>query len=167
MTASEYLPLWARALPAVMLAAAATVFAVVAVLTAVRGTPAAGLVVSLAALGAAALGLVAVPVVERRVLASAQPASGTVELAWDDLFRTDALLLLRMGAAILASIALGCAVSALVDPQTTSSWTMFPWWSVTVVQLLYLSRRGRLQPGLYPEDLRAAYAAEGLGRGPR
>jgi hypothetical protein len=44
---------------------------------------------------------------------------------------------------------------------------MFPWWSVTVVQLLYLSRLGRLQPGLYPEDLRAAYAVEGLGRGPR
>ncbi|MDN3496079.1 hypothetical protein QL996_09085 [Planococcus sp. APC 4015] len=110
------------------------------------------------AVGAAFIGRWA----ERRVIAQPQPASDTVELAWDDLFRTDALSILRMGAAMAAWFPLGLAAAMLMRaglPLASSGWEamlgLFPWWGIPIIQVVFLWRQGRLREPLYPAFLRA------------
>jgi len=106
---------------------------------------------------------------ERRVLSQPQPASDTVELAWDDLFRKDALSTLRMAAAMAAWLPFGLCVAILLRaglPFASSGWEatlgLFPWWGIPVLQVVYLLGQGRLPAALYPEFLRApALAPEG------
>ncbi|MGA7148363.1 MAG: hypothetical protein WBX17_07750 [Microbacterium sp.] len=98
---------------------------------------------------------------ERRVLAQPQPATDTLELAWDDLFRGDALSTLRMGAAMAAWLPFGVGVSILMRaglPFASTGWEatlgVFPWWGIPILQLVYTMQQGRLPRDLYPDWLR-------------
>ncbi|MGZ0711046.1 hypothetical protein ACWPKO_22235 (plasmid) [Coraliomargarita sp. W4R53] len=129
---------------------------------------------------AASLGLALVVtwigrVTEKRILACPQPASNTLELGWDDLFRTDSLNSLRMATAMAAWLPFGIALTALTNIWIFGGRSdleqfagLFPWWGIPLLQVMYLLSAGRLSSGLYPEYLRApqvGYAAvEGTAR---
>ncbi len=104
---------------------------------------------------------------EGRVLDRPQPASDTLELAWDDLFRTDALSTLRMSAAMTAWLPFGMAASLLTavwlfpQPlQLASLVGLFPWAGVPLLQVLYTLGSGKLPAALYPEFLRGPAVEE-------
>lgn len=112
--------------------------------------------------------VIVVRVAERCILAQPQPASDTVELAWDDLFRADALSTLRMGAAMAAWLTLGLAGALLLRaglPFASSAGEavlgLFPWWGIPALQVLYTLRQGRLPDRLYPVILRGPRPAGG------
>ncbi|MFK4835032.1 hypothetical protein ACI3KY_04815 [Microbacterium sp. ZW T2_14] len=108
--------------------------------------------------------LVALPPVERLVLAQPQPATDTLELAWDDAFRTTTLSALRLSAALPAWLACALALAALwlgADGLFSTFASQVPTWGVIALTFLYPSTGRRLRAGLYPEWLRRPVAAEG------
>lgn len=161
LTTADYIGRWRARIPAAVLGGTGLLLAgvVVAVgLGAVQPT-------LLVWLGAAVLLGVAAALVgraaESRVLAQPQPATDTLELAWDDLFRSDALSTLRMGTAMAAWLPFGLALSILLRaglPFASTGWEAtlgaFPWWGVPVLQLVYTLQQGRLSHRLYPAFLR-------------
>ena len=95
---------------------------------------------------------------ERRILVQPQPASTTLELAWDDLFRADALRTLRMAETMLVWIPLGIGGSLLLhmilsnpSPEAGSIMQLFPWWGIPFIQVLYTWGAGRLPAALRPD----------------
>jgi len=98
------------------------------------------------------------PILDRLVLDRPQPAADTLELAWDDAFRTETLSSLALVTCQLTGLAIGIGMIALATPG--SLWaalaTQLPTWGVIAPQLVYLGWNGQrpLLPALYPEWLR-------------
>ena len=92
---------------------------------------------------------------ERAVLARPQPASNTLELAWDDSFRADVLSSLRLSAATAAWLSLGTATTTLWVSFAPNAEFLpsFPWWALPFLQVLYTLSEGRMRASLYPEFL--------------
>ncbi|MFB7890816.1 hypothetical protein ACFC1I_01265 [Microbacterium sp. NPDC056044] len=159
----DYLPGWAVQLPLWLIGAAALGCTALTIAWVDGAIAAATAAMASVALAFAALALVACRVAERRVLAQPQPATNTLELAWDDLFRRDALGALRMSVAMAAWPAVGVAGSALflvalghTAPDAARVLTTFPWFGIPCIQVAYTLLSGRLPSKLYPEYLRVA-----------
>ncbi|WP_109209264.1 MULTISPECIES: hypothetical protein [Microbacterium] len=108
-----------------------------------------------ATIGAVAV-FVAMPFIERRVLAQPQPASDTLELAWDDALRTTALGSVRLSAALTAWMALALALGAVwigSDALFSSFAQQLPTWGVIALTFVYPSNGRRLRGDLYPDWL--------------
>ncbi|GAA1844266.1 hypothetical protein ACFQZV_10735 [Microbacterium koreense] len=163
LTVREYVGRWRAALPIVLLVCAA-ILGVAAGIAIILGAIPRSYAPWLAATGALAVAAtVAGWAIERRILAQPQPASDTLELAWDDLFRTDALATLRMGAAMVAWLPVGLATALLVlaaIPFATaeSILGLFPWFGIPLLQVIYAIGQNRLAPRLYPDFLRTGPA---------
>lgn len=165
----DYLGGLRRRTPDALLALAVVATVLVALAQSVTAIPTGPAVLTYAGLGFAVLVGIGTRIAEDRVLDQAQPASNTLELAWDDLFRADALSSLRLGAAMAAWLPLGLATAFLAtvvlrphDPDASLIAGLFPWWGLPVLQVVYLAGQGRLPAALYPEFLRApALAPEG------
>lgn len=168
----DYLPLWAAQLPLWLLVAAALACTALGAVT-LAGAIAPGTAITAATAFVFAL-LVAVVcrAAERRVLAQPQPATNTLELAWDDLFRSDALGALRMSAAMAAWLPVGLAASSLLlaavgyaAPDLSRLLTTFPWFGIPFIQVGYTLAAGRLPAALYPGYLRPAPEAAATSPG--
>ncbi|MFD4959779.1 hypothetical protein [Microbacterium sp. NPDC058389] len=162
----DYLPTWAALLPAWLLAAAVLACALLAAMTSVGAIAPLSAIVAVAALAFAGLAAAACRVAEHRVLAQPQPASDTLELAWDDLFRVGAFVSLRMSAAMAAWLPLGLALTGIVyaaigigEPDVSRLFSLFPWFGIPFLQVGYSLIDGRLPIRLYPEYLRPAAPA--------
>lgn len=100
---------------------------------------------------------VALRPVEQLVLAQPQPASDTLELAWDDAFRATTLGALRLSAALTAWLACALALCSLwlgADGLFSTFATQVPTWGVIALTFVYPSTGRRLRAGLYPDWLR-------------
>jgi len=154
---SDYIGPWRRLTPVFLLAAAAASCAAVAVAHALALIDSVFAVLAYAALAFAALAMAGGRFAERLVLAQPQPASDALQLAWDDLFRADALSALRMGAATAAWLPLGLALTIVGDAWLlpgSADAAAFPWWGIPALQVLYSLGQGRLPDPLYPDFLR-------------
>lgn len=112
----------------------------------------------------AATAFTALGPVERLVLAQPQPATDTLELAWDDAFRTTALGALRLSAALSAWLACSLALGALWlggDGMLSTFATQVPTWGVIALTFVYPSTGLRLRAGLYPDWLRRSVTVGG------
>jgi hypothetical protein len=97
------------------------------------------------------------PPLERRILSQPQPASDTLELAWDDALRATALGAVRLTIALSAWVALTLAIGALwlgAGGPFSSFAGQLPTWGVIALQFVYPSTGRRLRPELYPDWLR-------------
>lgn len=152
----DYLGRWARRLPGLLLWCSIAACIVMPVIVISRPGHVGFSVFAVAAAAFAFAGaVVAARWAERAVLDRPQPASNTIELAWDDLFRTDALLELRRLQATAAWIPFGIATSASFTalapyPTAETAAGMFPWWGIPVVMCVYAFAAGRLRPGIHP-----------------
>lgn len=103
------------------------------------------------------------PILDRLVLDRPQPAADTLELAWDDAFRTETLSSLALATCQLTGLAIGIGVIVIAPPGTlwAALATQVPTWGVIAPQLVYLGWNGQrpLQPALYPEWLRSPVTA--------
>lgn len=157
MRTRDYLGPWRRLTPTVLLA-----LAIVAVVAAFAWQPVARhraepwmLWLCAGALMLAIAVSIGTHLAERAVLAQPQPASNTLELAWDDSFRADVLGSLRLAAASAAWISLGVATTTLwvsFAPNAEFLYS-FPWWALPLLQVLYTLGEGRMRESLYPEFL--------------
>ncbi|MBW9094033.1 hypothetical protein JNB62_10095 [Microbacterium jejuense] len=133
--------------------------AIIAVSTAAPGRLAPSAVSAFVAAAALTLCLHAArPFLDRLVLDRPQPAADTLELAWDDAFRTETLRSLALAACQLSGIAIG--MGAIAIAPTATLWAavamQLPTWGAIVPQFVYVGWNGRpLQPALYPDWLRA------------
>lgn len=100
-------------------------------------------------------------VMERIVLSQPQVASDDLQLAWDDLFRADALWSLRSAATMAAALPLGIAAGTLtLTPIAATrpelSTLMSPWTPVLIAaaQVTYSLRLGKMAASRYPAALR-------------
>jgi hypothetical protein len=162
---ADYVGRARRLAPLLLLIAAAGSCVALAVSDAMRPVGFVPLALTCAALAFALVATIGGRYAERLVLAQPQPASDTLELAWDDLFRADTLSVLRMGAATAAWLPLGLAVTVLADAwllQGPADFAaLFPWWGIPALQVLYTLGQGRLPDPLYPDFLRpAAHSTE-------
>jgi hypothetical protein len=155
---ADYVGRARRLAPLLLLIAAAASCVAIAVSDAMRPVNFVPLTLTYAALAFAVVATIGGRYAERLVLAQPQPASDTLELAWDDLFRADTLSVLRMGAATAAWLPLGLAVTILADAWLlqgpTDFASLFPWWGIPALQVLYSLGQGRLPDPLYPDFLR-------------
>lgn len=157
----DYLGPWRRLAPGALLAASALgVVALIAWPALRRGSEQWMLPLALCTLVFALLVFVATRTAERAVLARPQPASNTLELAWDDSFRADTLGWLRLSAAIAAWLPLGLAASIIwllflpAQPLDLAALAMhFPWWGIPILQLAYSLGEGQMRAALYPPSL--------------
>ncbi len=164
--ARDYLPGWAAQLP-LWLVAASILGCTAVTASSLGGSIAAGTAATVCIAQAfAALVLVVCRAAERRVLAQPQPATNTLELAWDDLFRADSLNALRMSVSMAAWLPLGLAICVLylaalglADPDVSRVLTTFPWFGIPLIQVAYTATSGRLPARLYPQYLRAQEVA--------
>lgn len=178
LTTRDYLGAWRTLTPVVLLIAAGAATAVVTVTAALGYTPLEVLLATAGALVFAVAVATTSRFLERRVLAQPQPASDTLELAWDDLFRTDALNSIRMSTAMAAWLPLGIAaamlLSLLIDggialfapspppysvPDIGDLMALFPWWGIPALQVMYSLGGGKLSAPLYPAFLRTPVGA--------
>ncbi len=174
----DYLGAWRTVTPVVLLIAATAGTLVLGILTVSGRVPLEMLLLTAGALVLAIAAAIGTRLLERHVLAQPQPASDTLELAWDDLFRVDALSSMRMSAAMTAWLPLGMVgamlVSLVIDggislftsgppfrssPDLTELMTLFPWWGIPVLQIVYTLGNGRLPAALYPAFLRTPVGA--------
>lgn len=110
---------------------------------------------------AGALGLAlcaSLPLIDRRILAPAQPASDALELAWDDLSRTASLNTVRLVVTTVSLFAVAFTLSAYTP--TGSAWFGFtfalaPWAQLLLQRALPTDGRG-LAPGLRPASVAPA-----------
>lgn len=159
MRTSDYLDPARRLLPWALGIAAAVVVATAAAIRASAPARVDGALVTIAvALAAVAMVVFAVvPWLERLVLAQPQPASDTLQLAWDDSLRTGTLSELRLAAALSAWFALAVALVALWQgdaPGTPTLATQLPTWGMIALQFVYPITGRRLRTELYPDWLR-------------
>lgn len=157
----DYLGLWRTRVPVVLLVAAVLATAALSVTTILGVTALAALLSTAGALLLAIAATAGTRWAERRILDQPQPASDTLELAWDDLFRADALSTLRMSASMTAWLPFGMATTLLVSlllpaqtPELATLLGLFPWWGIPLLQVLYTLGTGKLPAALYPEFLR-------------
>jgi len=104
---------------------------------------------------------VAVPILERKVLDQPQPASDTLELAWDDAFRATTIGQLHLSLAFAAWIVLALSVGVLwpgADGPFTGLAAQVPTWGIIALHLGYPHTGRPLPAGLYPEWLRRPVA---------
>ncbi|GAA5209304.1 hypothetical protein [Microbacterium kyungheense] len=103
------------------------------------------------------------PLLDRLVLDRPQPAADTLELAWDDAFRTETLRSLALVTCQVTALALSLGVIILASPGTlwAALATQLPTWAVIAPQFIYLGWNGQrpLRPALYPEWLRTPVPA--------
>jgi hypothetical protein len=99
--------------------------------------------------------------VEGRVLAQPRRAHDELELAWTDIFRADTLGALRLSLSVAAWLPLGLAASFLLfdaiavnDPTALTMLQQFPWWGVSLLQVLLALGQGTMPASLYPAGLR-------------
>ena len=164
MTVGDYLPMWRRMLPWAI--AAAAVPALITLMITWARSPEvidswAALCVMVVA-GVTLLMFVALPSLDRLILAQAQPASDTLELAWDDALRTRALQTFRLSCALGAWFTLSLSLVTMWDGHVTGAmwWTQLPTWGLILLQFTYPLDGRRLPDPLYPAWLRRP-AAEG------
>ncbi|GAA3623521.1 hypothetical protein GCM10022200_02180 [Microbacterium awajiense] len=159
MMTADYLGPARRALPWVLLAAASVATFLLAgsqfderVSTEPMTTTAAFIFACVAAVAFAVL-----PRLDRLILDRAQPASDTLELAWDDAFRAYALSSLRLSAAIAAWFALAFSLGALCAayaPPSVFFAMQLPTWGIVALQFVYPNTGRPLPESLYPDWLR-------------
>lgn len=106
---------------------------------------------------------VATRFVEARVLAQPRRAHDELELAWTDIFRADTLGALRLSLSVAAWLPLGLSASFLLldavatnEPTTLTMLQQFPWWGVSLLQVLHAFGQGTMPGPLYPPGLRPA-----------
>lgn len=166
MRSSDYLDPFRRLLPWALGAFAAASFIAVLIV----GTRDPGAVDTLAAAATipAAIIVVAVfialPILEKHVLSRPQPATDTLELAWDDAFRAAAIGNLRLSGALAAWILASLAAVTLLDrPDSTfhAFLLQVPTWGLIALQFVYPNTGRRLQRDLYPDWLRQPLSAGG------
>jgi hypothetical protein len=165
LSVRDYLPAWAARLPACLLFVAALAYAGLLATTIAGAIAPATLLAATVLLSFAVLAAIAGRIAERRVLAQSQPASDTLELAWDDLFRVGTFAPLRMVAAMAAWLPLSLALAGIFhavvgidQPDWSQQFSLFPWYGVPFIQFGYILLDGRLPARLYPEYLRSAPA---------
>lgn len=157
MRTGDYLGAWRRVTPNVLLAGGALLVVVAFSVQPTLSNPAEPWMLWLAA-GTMMLALVASVgghLAERAVLARPQPASNTLELAWDDSFRADVLGSLRLAMSSAAWLPLGVATTILwlsIAPNA-EFLPSFPWWGIPCLQVLYAIGEGQMRASLYPEFL--------------
>ncbi len=163
LTTQDYLQPWRCALAPVALgAASAGVTAVLAWWIAQPGRIATDTVLwCVGFLAFAIIVFVVMRVMERVVLSQPQVASDDLQLAWDDLFRADALWSLRSAATMAAALPLGMAAGtltltpiAVAPPELTtimSSWTPV---LIGATQVTYSLGLGRMAASRYPAAFR-------------
>ncbi|MCP2637126.1 hypothetical protein K0817_011210 [Microbacterium sp. HD4P20] len=101
--------------------------------------------------------LVVVPPLERRVLAQAQPATDTLELAWDDAFRSTTIGQLRLSMAFAAWGVIASSVGAIwigADGAFSGLAWQLPTLGLIALQFVYPGTGRRLPAALYPDWLR-------------
>lgn len=167
LTTRDYLGRWRAIVPVALLLAATAATAALVITTIIGIAPLSPTLATVGALLLALAATVGTRWAERRILDRPQPASDTLELAWDDLFRADALGSLRMSAAMTALLPFGMAAIFLVSvwlprqpPELTTLMGLFPWWGIPALQVLYALGSGKLPPALYPEFLRVPAPAQ-------
>jgi hypothetical protein len=163
---ADYLDPFRRRLPWMLAAGAAASLAAVIGSSASRPGPVDGvLALSLLIITIMAVAtFVAVPVLERRVLDQPQPASDTLELAWDDAFRATTIAQLRLALALAAWIVLALSTGLLWpggDGPFSGFALQIPTWGIIALQFVYPNTGRRLPHDLYPDWLRRPVAAEG------
>ncbi len=157
---ADYLPAWMR-LPAPILLATGVLACVFEV---IHWGPGSSIgILSLSLLAGATVIAVICSWLSRRVLDTPQPAADEIELAWNDLFRTHSLALLRMLMTISAWLALALPISASADmvwpgapPTVTAALTMAPVIGVAVIQIATSLTQGWMRSERYPDSLRTA-----------
>lgn len=159
LTAADYLSLFSRLLPWTLAIGGAVALAVLTVtaVTAPDRLDATAAAPAFVLGGVAAVAFTALPWLERLILSQPQPATDTLELAWDDTFRASALLSLRLSCALAAWFALSLSVVALLigsGSTWNSSATQLPTWGMLALQFAYPSTGRPLPAGLYPDWLR-------------
>lgn len=159
----DYIGVWRTRVPLVILAAGAALLIIIMTLTVVGAVDTVHLGWAITATGVSAAAVLAAVWAERRVRAQPQPATDTVELAWDDVFRADALRTVRMGAAMAAWVGAGVSIAVLWRaglPVETFTWDavlgVFPWFGIPLIQVIYSADQGRLRDRLYPAWLRSS-----------
>lgn len=121
---------WILALGAAVMTAAAVVASTVA-----RNTPLqlafllGGVIGSVVALGACT----ALPLLDRRILASPQRASTPVDLAWDDVVRTASMNTVRLAVSSIGLFAAACTISAYIPAH--GGWSGLPFIVASWLQL--------------------------------
>ena len=162
MRVGDYIDPLRRHLPSVVLTLA-TVGTAIALTWASIGpahdssTTLANIVALLAALLIAYSAVAGSRIAERAILRRPQPAANPLQLAWDDLFRADALGGLRLFAALAAWIPFGIAAVMLsqavgfagTSPAGSLAWS-FPWWGIPLLQVIYTFGSGKLPGTLHP-----------------
>ncbi|MET2012846.1 hypothetical protein ABXJ56_14985 [Microbacterium chocolatum] len=158
----HYLDGWRTRTPDVLLFIGAVATIGVGIASIVALVPPTWVGVALLALVFAVAVRVTTTAMERRILAHPQPAKDGLQLAWDDLFRSDALRSLRMSAALAAWVPVGLSFAVLLRAGLPLSTTdaaavlgVFPWWGIPALQVLYTLGQGRLSPDLFPRGSRA------------
>jgi hypothetical protein len=159
LSAVDYLDRFRLMLPWVLAAAAVLAFTALALqwLRQPSRVDDAFAAAALFALVVTVIVFVALPPVERLVLAQPQPATDTLELAWDDAFRTTALSALRLSAALSAWLACALALGALwlgAHGLFSTFASQVPTWGLIALTFIYPSTGRRLRADLYPEWLR-------------
>ncbi|WP_439593089.1 hypothetical protein [Microbacterium sp.] len=166
LSVAEYIGPVRRALPwliAVLAALAAGSVAFFAVFAPARVQSPAAIAVAVFSVVALAV-FIALPRLERLVLDQPQPATHSLELAWDDALRAATIMSLRLSGAIAAWLVLSLAIIALTTPLDSvwSGWaTQLPTWGVIALSFLYPSTGRPLPAPLYPEWLRHPVPAGG------
>lgn len=163
---ADYLDPFRRRLPWILAAGAATSLVAASISSASRPGSVDGVLgVSLLIISIMAVAtFVAVPILERRVLDQPQPATDTLELAWDDAFRATTIAQLRLALALAAWIVLALS-AGLLWPGSGEQFSGFalqlPTWGIIALQVVYPNTGRPLPADLYPEWLLRPVAPEG------
>lgn len=152
MTTSDYLGR-ARCTTTWILAAATIVALGIILLEAARGDLAADAATLVACGLLVPLALCAgLPRLERAILTQSQPASNTLELAWDDALRSACLASIRLSAGVACLVGVALAVSTVwvnSDARLFAASQIIVWGQVAL-QSIYPLRGFRLRPSLRP-----------------
>ncbi|MET0811417.1 MAG: hypothetical protein ABWY03_00090 [Microbacterium sp.] len=166
MRVADYLDPARRLLPWLLAGAALVgviLIGVFATRTPDRVDGVAGTAAAVFAVVAAAV-FVALPLLERVILERPQPASDTLELAWDDALRVGTIMSLRLSASIAAWFVVSLSIAALWTngDALSNAWAMqLPTWGLIALQFVY-PNTGRVLPvQLYPDWLRRPATAAG------
>ncbi|MFG6445999.1 hypothetical protein ACFXQA_12085 [Microbacterium sp. P07] len=154
---SDYVGPWRRFIPWVLLGVGLASVVAIFATAPTRGFAPTGLALVAAAAVFAVIVSAAGRWAEHRVLAQPQPAADSLELAWDDLFRADALNNLRLGMTLGTALVITCTASLWLDaswPRGATSLPAFPvWWGMFLLPFLFTAASERLPAALYPAHL--------------
>lgn len=162
LTVRDYLQPWRRLPAPLLLAAAAAVVLLFGAGEAIGlwHAPMSTRAAVYITMGGALIIALGTRIAEARVLAQPRRAHDELELAWNDIFRSEALGALRMSLAIAAWLPLGIAGSFLffdaltpADPTSLTILEQFPWWGVATLQVIYTLGAGTMPSAIYPPGL--------------